>query len=146
MNAISAPPINVSFERRKRPRLHVRWPIRILRSDALDPEETVTHDLSSEGCYFIAKGAFVPGQTRTCILSMPSHDQHGVRLLPIECQVRVIRVETLAADGSLGIGCRIEDYRFLQRSSGDSGAAMEPCDARRILTEKLAASEGQTRQ
>jgi hypothetical protein len=122
----------------------VHWPIRILQSGSVDGEETVTHDLSSEGFYFVAKSAaFLPGEIRSCILSMPSHDHRDDRLLPVECQARVIRVEARAETGSVGVGCRIEDYRFAWGRNGDSEAAAEPPDERE-MSEELAASEGQT--
>ena len=36
----------------------------------------------------------------------------------LECSVRVVRVETAPDGDSYGIGCKIEDYRFLDE--GDS--------------------------
>lgn len=136
VDRISQPPAAASKERRKRPRLQVHWPIHVLKPGTAHSIDTVTRDLSSEGCYFIAKSALAPGEVRTCILGVPSRDPKREQVLPVECQVRVVRVESIPEDGSWGIGCRIEDYRFLLRSNGEAEAPTSR-DALQLLSEEL---------
>jgi hypothetical protein len=50
-----------------------------------------------------------------CILKVPTH--HPERrecLASLECQVRIVRVDSPNRDGLYGLGCEIIDYRFLQ--------------------------------
>jgi hypothetical protein len=100
-------------ERRRRARVQVHWPIRFVRPGTVEIVETVTHDLSSDGFYCMANTAFVPGEIRECTLGVPMHNPDKDRVRPVLCRVRVIRVEALAEGGFYGLGCRIEDYRFL---------------------------------
>jgi hypothetical protein len=103
----------ISRDRRRRARVQIHWPVSFIRTGTSDCVETVTHDLSSDGFYCVANTAFVPGEIRECILSVPMHRPYGgERVRPVLCRVRVIRVETLGEDGSYGVACRIEDYRF----------------------------------
>lgn len=107
-------PDSVVRERRKRTRVQVHWPICFLRPGTTDFVETETHNLSSEGFYCLANTAFVPGEVRECTLGVPVHHPlDGDRVRPVLCRVRIIRVEALAEEGFYGIGCRIEDYRFI---------------------------------
>jgi len=39
-------------------------------------------------------------------------------VLPVQCKVRVIRVEALGESGFYGVGCHIEDYRFISSPNG----------------------------
>ena len=107
-------PESVVRERRRRIRVQVHWPICFLRPGTTDFIETETQNLSSEGFYCLANTPFVPGEIRECTLGVPVHQPHnGDRVRPVLCRVRVIRVEALSEDGIYGIGCRIEDYRFI---------------------------------
>ena len=97
-------------DRRRRPRLRVHWPV-LFRAPG-PVIETVTQDLSSDGFYCKASSPFVPGEICGCTLSLPAyHLDDLVRVIPVQCQIRVVRVEALAESGLFGIGCRIEDYR-----------------------------------
>ena len=73
--------------------------------------ETVTHNLSSDGFYCEADIPFVPGEIRRCTLSVPAYHPNDLsRFIPVQCRVRIVRVEALAESGSFGLGCRIEEY------------------------------------
>src|SRR6266404_294639 len=101
-------------DRRNRIRTQVHCPVRFLRSGTLDPLDTTTQNLSSDGFYCLLKSPFVPGESVACTLSLPAHQPHSTeRMLSLECRVRIIRVEAPDGDGLYGIGCRIEDYCFL---------------------------------
>ena len=79
--------------------------------------ETVTQDLSSDGFYCYSHAVFVPGEIRTCTLGVPTyHPNGGDRVRPVLCRVRIVRVEALGSEGLYGLGCRIEDYRFMGSS------------------------------
>jgi hypothetical protein len=105
-----------SQERRKRSRSTVHWPIWFFRHQSSQATETIsTQNLSSDGFYCLSRTAFVPGETLTCRLEVPSHEPFGAaeptRLL--ECRAKVIRTETAGTDGLFGVAFRIEDYRFV---------------------------------
>jgi hypothetical protein len=108
----------VRGERRRRARVQVHWPLSFIQHAAAEIVETVTHDLSSDGFYCLVNTAFVPGEIRECTLGVPMHHPNsGDRVRPVLCRVRVIRVEALGEDGTYGVGCRIEDYRFMSPES-----------------------------
>jgi hypothetical protein len=108
-------------ERRKRARMEVHWPLCFSLPGTAGLLETVTHNLSSDGFYCLAGTIFIPGEIRECTLGVPTHHPHcEVRVLPLKCKVRVIRVEALGGNGLFGVGCRIEDYRF---AGGGNGSA-----------------------
>jgi hypothetical protein len=94
--------------------MQVHWKLVFQEAGSNGDLESVTHDLSSEGFYCIAGAAFVPGEIRPCTLAIPTHHRNGGDpVVRVQCKVRVIRVEALADSGMYGIGCRIEDYRFI---------------------------------
>lgn len=104
----------VEKDRRRRSRMQVHWPVIFSDGATNGALESVTHDLSSGGFYCVASAALIPGEMRTCMLAIPAHHRNsGDHMVQVYCKVRVIRVEALAESGMYGIGCRIEDYRFL---------------------------------
>ena len=114
MNGTAFGEIAGQADRRNRIRTQVRCPVRFLRADAMDVLETTTQNLSSDGFYCLIESQFVPGESMACTLMLPAHQPHSTeRMLLLECKVQIIRVEALNGDGLYGIGCRIEDYRFL---------------------------------
>ncbi len=71
----------------------------------------------------MANTAFIPGEIRECTLSVPTHHSPGDnRMVPVHCRVRIVRVEALSERGLYGVGCRIEDYRFLSASPSDGAS------------------------
>jgi hypothetical protein len=115
---------SASGDRRKRFRAQVHWTISFLRPGTTDTVETVTQDLSSDGFYCLVNTVFVPGEIRTCTLSVPTYYPRAKnRVRPVHCRVRVIRVEVMGAGDLYGVGCRIEDYRFATSRNGNGMAA-----------------------
>jgi hypothetical protein len=103
--------------------MQVHWPLRFLRCGVVDTVETVTSDLSSEGFYCLAKTPFVPGELKACTLGVPTnYPRRGERMLTVECKVRIVRIQ-LRDDGFYGLGCHIEDYRFVDVLASDSAKA-----------------------
>jgi hypothetical protein len=72
---------------------------------------TVTRDLSSSGFYCVSKAAFAVGERLLCILHIPVNSSGGGESL-LECRVVVVRVDADPKDGTYGIACHTEDYRF----------------------------------
>jgi hypothetical protein len=99
-------------ERRASVRTALHWPV-LLRHKHLEPLESVTENLSSQGFYCLAQTPLTSGETLQCWLTVPTHDPSGVReRVVLECTVRVIRSEAAPINGLFGIACRIEDYHF----------------------------------
>jgi hypothetical protein len=105
-------------ERRKRVRIKVRWPIWFSKDGLKEPVEIETSDLSSGGFYFLTKEPFESGEYRVCTLGMPANEPWGVdHFLFVECKVQVVRIQP-DRDGLSGVGCRIQDYRFVETPNG----------------------------
>jgi len=98
-----------SDDRRKRPRVALRWPVRLFRQPEGRSIESTTENLSSQGLYCIASEPFRPGERRRCEIAIPGESlgflDSSIRL---QCHVAVRRVEHL--DRGFGLGCHIEDY------------------------------------
>ena len=93
--------------------MQVHWPIRFLKSGSAENPDTVTENLSSEGFHCLTKAPLVPGELSMCTLGVPAHDPKDVnRMLLVECKIRVVWAR-IADNGFYNVGCRIENYRFL---------------------------------
>jgi hypothetical protein len=102
-------------ERRRRARVQLRCPVSFFRVDGREPTRAITLNISSDGFYCLSNTPFVPGQLIGCLLLVSANDPDGrERKVALDCQVRVVRVSNRGIDGMYGIGCKIEDYRFVQ--------------------------------
>ena len=113
------------LERRKRVRTRVHWRVLFFREGAAEAVESLTQNLSSSGFYCLSKAPFACGDPLICVLEVPTHDPPGSgRTLDLDCRVRVVRSESVGQDGTFGIACLIEDYRFpaLDQSSNAAKA------------------------
>ena len=100
-------------ERRRRHRAHVHWQVEFHRQDLQGSAATETQNLSSDGFYCRSKAVFAPGELIDCTLQIPSHrPQSNGAVVPVNCRVRVVRVDAADSEGFHGIGCRIEDYHL----------------------------------
>jgi hypothetical protein len=100
-------------ERRRRIRIRLRWTLNLLAPGGTEAIQTVTRDLSSCGFYCWSSLPFVPGEQLIAILTAPAHNRERPDcVLPIECNVRIVRVEPPNRDGLYGLGCEITDYRI----------------------------------
>ena len=113
--AAQAPP--QFFERRRKARTRLHWPVILFRQQDGDIIESATRDLSSSGFYCLAHAPFRTGELLSCSMKIPTHDPNG-KLLErnLECKVRVVRVDA-EAEGGFGIACAIEDYHFARTIS-----------------------------
>ncbi len=109
-------------ERRRRPRVKVHWHVSLIRRDAAEITETVTQDLSSTGFYCFSQVSFSLGEVLLCVLRIPPHESTGREFdRALECKLRVVRLDLNRADGCVGVGCRIEDFRVAVNSANGSG-------------------------
>ena len=99
-------------ERRKRKRIALRWPVRLIRDSGTQSVESTTENLTSNGFYCVSKAPFQLGERLECVISIPSMS-FGYSGSPIclQCRVRVTRVE--GQPEGFGLGCYIEDYDLL---------------------------------
>jgi hypothetical protein len=114
-------------DRRKRPRIRVRWRIVLSRTPLGEgAAETVTENLSSDGFYCFSKIPFVAGELLFCQVDIPTADS-GCGASHLQCRVRVLRVERSTGDDKYGIACLTEDYDVV--GCGDHCGATRAVDA-----------------
>lgn len=98
-------------DRRGRVRVVVHWPF-VFRDHSGLVSEAVTQNLSSQGVYFYAGTPCIPGEVLAGTMMVPTYNPENVgQVIPVSCKLRILRVETLAAN-RFGIGCRIEEYHI----------------------------------
>jgi|SRR5208283_983574 len=106
-------------DRRRRYRAPVNWLVQFHWPGALEPLETETENLSSDGFYCRLKAAPAPGEIVDCTLHVPARrPQAPGGMLAVRCRVHVVRVEEPDSQGRYGIGCHIDDYRFPSVGTG----------------------------
>src|SRR5215472_1221106 len=104
-------------ERRKRKRIALRWPVRLVRDAGVEAVESTTENLTSNGFYCVSKSPFQLGDRLDCVISIPSGGfGYGGSPVYLQCRVRITRVENQAE--GFGLGCCIEDYDLLTNSDG----------------------------
>ena len=102
-------------ERRKRKRVPLHWPVRLLGKPGNIPVESTTEDLSSEGFYCIIKEPFKRGARLQCEIVIPGNSLGlSESFIRLQSHVTVRRVEPLSK--GYGLGCHIEDYSLLTDS------------------------------
>ena len=109
-----------STERRKRKRVELHWPVRLLRQPGTPPVNAATENLSSEGFYCTTQEPFKTGERLECEMVIPG-DTFGFSEseIRLKCQVTIRRVEPLPT--GFGLGCHIEDYALVT-GPADAGA------------------------
>jgi hypothetical protein len=96
-------------DRRKRKRVAVHWPVRLLQEPGTQWVETTTENLSSEGFYCICAEPLKPDERLECVIVVPGESFGSAEpVLRLQCHVIVRRVEHLPE--GCGLGCHIEDY------------------------------------
>ena len=102
-------------ERRNRIRYSSQWRVCLWGPPLTGVVETVTRNLSSGGFHCLSRVPLPINETVSCTLRIPIHERSRTDSeLQLECSVQVVRVEPVDEDGFFGLGCRIEDYRFLR--------------------------------
>jgi len=101
-------------ERRKRVRSRLHWQVHLPALDGMQAIESTTRDVSSNGFYCSSPVPFVPGERMVCVVKVPAYSPAREDwMLSLECKVRIARVEPVGDEGCYGLGCEIEDHRFL---------------------------------
>src|SRR5712692_689135 len=104
-----------NFERRKKNRMALRWPVFLNRIGDTRSIESKTENLSSQGFYCISTEPFAPGERLECVLSSPPADWDDDATLRLLCLVQVMRVEAMGLDSSFGLAVKIEDFAVSRR-------------------------------
>jgi len=98
-------------ERRKRRRVPLHWPVRLLRKSGNTPFESTTKNLSSEGFYCVIEEPFKRGARLQCEIVIPGKSVGLSESIRLQCHVTIKRVEPLS--NGFGLGCHIEDYSLV---------------------------------
>ena len=83
-------------DRRKRKRVLLHWPVRLLRQPGTSPIDTTTENISSEGLYCISNESFKPGERVQCMrgVKVPGRTEikvEGLDLVPLRTRDRHLR-------------------------------------------------------
>ena len=92
-----------SGDRRRRKRVSLHWPVRLLRREG-QLVESITENLSSEGLYCITKERFKRGERLQCEVIIPGESFGSSEPFHrLQCHVTVRRVEHVHR--GFGLGC-----------------------------------------
>ena len=107
--------LEATYDRRKRKRLPLHWPVNVFRHPGMQSVEGQTENLTSEGFYWISKVEFQLGEWLQCVIAIPAacFPDSDLPVL-LKCHVTVKRLE--AIQSGFGLGCHIEDYALLAAS------------------------------
>jgi hypothetical protein len=108
------PDSNVSYaiDRRRHARLPLAWTVYLIRPASVEIVEGKTKNVSCDGFYCFVHEPFAAGESIRCVILIPAFDtQQPERMLSLECQARVLRVDPVPTGN--GIACRIDDYRIV---------------------------------
>src|SRR5688572_29644894 len=87
-------PVTGRVERRRWVRTRLHWHVQFFGLGETGNVETTTQNLSSQGFYCISPVPSVPGERYICTMKVPAHQPDSAdRLLSMECQVRILRVD-----------------------------------------------------
>jgi hypothetical protein len=114
------------FERRTRPRLRLRLPILLLRSELETPLWTETADISNNGFYCNTLQPFAPGDQLNCLVVLPTHTPGATDndRLYLDAKVDVVRIVMHESSG-FGLGCEIRQYHVVNNKTLPSWAGSE---------------------
>jgi hypothetical protein len=84
-------------------------------------ERSVTHNISSTGCYFILSHELPLGSLIDMEIEIPAL-QPIPRGLRLYCRAKVVRIDDASAQGKIGIACTIEEYRLPRSRQGRTNA------------------------
>ena len=102
---------HAGIERRRSPRVALRWTLYLLGNGTRHPLRTETRDISRDGFYCVLDQPLRPGERIRCDIVVPTHNaQNPEEVVYLRCSAQALRVEKLGAGAKFGIACRIEDY------------------------------------
>jgi PilZ domain len=108
-------------DRRRRPRVRLAYPVRLIQPGLDVRVETKTEDLSCEGFFCISERVFSPHETLECELVIPGgkpSQPAPERDMVLRCRAEVVRVEPQSRSGAFGVACRFADYTIEGSQSG----------------------------
>lgn len=100
-------------DRRRRPRLRLAYPLRLLPADRRSSIETKTEDISCEGFFCLTESTLRLRERLECELLIPANTDDLDALeetIVLHLDAEVVRVVRHSNDSLFGIGCRIADY------------------------------------
>ena len=110
---------SIHRERRKRERVALQCPIRIIASPGGQVGDAIVVNISCQGIYCLSQFPFTPGEQLRCAISIsPNGFQPEDVPLSLQCELRVVRVEETSA--GFGMGCRIEEYALARVHRGQT--------------------------
>jgi hypothetical protein len=102
-------------ERRRNPRVPLRWTLYLVCSGSRYPIRTITRDINQDGFYCLLNRPVRPGEQIQCDIVVPPHrSQDPDDKLYLRCRAQVVRVERLGIGAEFGLACRFDDYRVLR--------------------------------
>lgn len=100
--------LSLKRERRRFPRLEVKWTVHLPGDTGEFP--SITRDMSCRGMFFTSGRWFLPGEIITCIVLIPMHDPTDCdKMLALRTKANVVRIELLTEGAPFGIACRMEE-------------------------------------
>ena len=109
---ISDSNLSYATDRRKHPRLPLAWTVYLMRPASVEIIEGKTKNVSCDGFYCLVHEPFAAGESIRCIIMIPAFDgQQPERMMSLECQARVVRVEPTSIGN--GVACHISDYKIV---------------------------------
>lgn len=100
-------------DRRRRPRLRLAYPLRLLPADRRSSIETTTVDISCEGFFCLTESTLKLREKLDCELVIPAGKDDPEALeetIVLRLHAEVVRIVRHSSDSPFGIGCRIADY------------------------------------
>ena len=105
--------MTASQERRRHPRIALRWGIALSRAGDPGVIESVTENLSRAGFFCFSPRRLEIGEDINCVLEIPTRDfGHPSGSLNLRCTARVVRVEPNESATRFGVACRIDEYEI----------------------------------
>lgn len=105
------------IERRKHARLTLRIPLLLFCAASDSPVQSETVNISSDGFYCTTREPFAPGDRLRCLLPIPAPPDTAESELYIDAEVEVMRVRIDNKTPGFGLGCRIADYRVVNKQT-----------------------------
>lgn len=105
----------IAEERRRRARVRLACPVRLLREDRADAADSWTEDISCQGFSCVTPVPFSVGEVLDCELSLEHGGWIGIPgALVLQGKAEVMRVRKLAG-AVFSLGCRLLTYTSHQR-------------------------------
>lgn len=103
-------------ERRRNPRVPLRWTLYLAFNGSGHPVRTTTVDINKDGFYCLLDQPVRPGEQIECDIAVPAHrSQDPDDLVYLRCRAQAVRVEKIGSGSEFGVACRIDEYCVIRR-------------------------------